>query len=47
MMEIRVCTSKLDYKADLVQKCMLHDHGVRNGELKSIITGEGAVLLGW
>jgi hypothetical protein len=46
-MEIQVCTSKSDCKVDLVQKCMVCDHGVGNGEFESIITGEGAVLHGW
>ena len=36
------CTSKLDCKVDLVQKCMVRDHG----EFESIISGEGAVLHG-
>jgi hypothetical protein len=30
------CTSKSDYKSDLVQKLMLHNHGVGDGKFKSI-----------
>jgi hypothetical protein len=38
------CTSKSDYKSDLVQKLMLHNHGVGDGKFKSISAGTEAVL---
>jgi acyl-CoA synthetase (AMP-forming)/AMP-acid ligase II len=39
-------TSKSDYKSYLVQKLMLHNHGVGDGMFKSISTGTEVVLSG-
>ena len=40
------CTFKLDYKSDLVQKLMLHNHAVGDGKFKFISAGTKAVLPG-